>query len=164
MIGVWHDAIKLLLSTEATFTAAIAALGLGSAGENSVPQITVSNRELQSFPVDSFPSWVMVPGDGEAQSISNGGGEFLSVGGGEQTFRVELETALIWHQQDFEAAYVQRRDLPVLLAQLLMRNQGVIGGAEACWLERWQNDRSARHPVQVANFTIAADFIIPRSP
>lgn len=161
-IGAFHDSLDALFSTDAEFVAALGALSLSSDGTAITPVVTYANRDIASFPQEMMPAWVFVPGDGEARSGSNAGGDFLDVGGSELNSRTSLEIALVWHQQDFLTAYQQRRDLPELIASLLMRRQQDIAGADGCWLESWQNDRSVRHPVQIAGFTIAADLTFER--
>lgn len=162
MIGALHDTIQSLFGSDATFTGALGALGLGTGNSAAVPLVTFANRELQSFPLELMPAWVFVPGDGEARTGSNLGGDIQDIGGTQQTVRTSLEIALVWHQQDFLTAYQQRRDLPVLIAQLLLRRRADIAGADACWLEAWQSDRSIRHPLQTMSFTLAADLTIER--
>jgi len=159
-IGQFHDSLEALFSTDEQFIAELGALGLGSGGAAAVPVVTFANRDIASFPLELMPAWVFVPGDGEARSGSNSGSDFLDIGGSQLTVRTSLELALVWHQQDFLTGYRQRRDLPGAIASLLLRNQQSIAGVDGCWLESWQNDRSIRHPVQTAAYTIAAELTL----
>lgn len=149
------DDIAATLATEATFVAEMEALNLGSTGMPIAPGVIKGNRPIASLGQERFPTWVMEAGDLDGAALSpDSDGDGLVVGGHQQTFRVDIPLALVWHQQDPETAYHQRVDLAEQLAQLLLRND--FDGCTNCWLASAKNDRQANHPTHVAVFVIAA--------
>jgi hypothetical protein len=136
------DGIRTLLTGDATFVAGVRDL-IGAS-----PGVIRGNPPFQTIPAGSWPCWVLDQGDGIAQAVSEEGGSFLTIGSREAQFQSDLMLALVWKNDDREAAADQRAQLPALLAQLLLRNPQP-GGIVAAWLESWKPDRAALHPVQL---------------
>lgn len=151
------DGVADLLANDATFTAAVAA-ALGQ----SVTTVLRANTPIEQIPSGQFPCWVIEQSEGRAQSISEDGDDSMTIGGYSQSFESDLALALVWKQQDREAAADARADLPALVAQLFMRNPqpGAIVGA---WLESWEPDRGALHPTQIWVANIRGQYVINRS-
>jgi hypothetical protein len=136
------DGIRALLTDDATFTDAIAAL-IGAA-----PGVLRGNVPFSAIPAGSYPCWVLEQGDGKAQTSSEGGDTFLTIGTRESSFQSDLGVALVWKNNDREIAADHREQLPKIFAQLLLRNPQP-GGITAAWLEGWTPDRAALHPTQL---------------
>lgn len=155
--AAFHDGMTALLATDATFTAAIAAL-LGM----PVTGVLQSNVPLANIPTGSLPCWVLEQGDGQAQSLNNeGADEGLVIGHSQQQFASELHVSLVWNQNDRDTAGAQRRDLPTLLAQLMLRHPQP-GGIEFALLREWQPDAGVNHPLQVWRATLVGEYTIHR--
>lgn len=151
-----HDALSLLLTTDATFVAAMQALNLGSTGAAATPVVVDGNQPFTSLGQEKFPCWVMEAGDEEAAPISDDGdGDGLTIGSRQQSFRTEIFLALVWHQQTPATAFAQRGQLAAAMVSLLLRNPAP-AGTHNFWVERLDNDRQANHPTHVARFTLAA--------
>lgn len=142
-----HAGIKTLLTSDATFVAAIRALGLGDRGEAVTPGVLRALRPLASLGQEHFPSWVMEPGDAASTGVA--------VGSCHQDFQVEVLLALVWHQQDPDTAYAQRLALLDVLVRLFLRNP-VVGGATVT-VDAQGNDRSANHPTHITTFRLVAE-------
>lgn len=153
------DGVASLLANDVTFTAALALLlGIGS----GVLPVMRANTPLALIPAANIPGWVLEQGDGVTESITEGSDAFLTIGNYEQHFASELVVVLLWKQDDREAASNVRASLPLLLAQLFLRNPQP-GGIAGAWLSDWQPDRAANHPNQIWQATIRGQYAIPRS-
>lgn len=156
-----HAALAALLTTDATFVAAMQALGLGATGSAVTPTVIEGNQPFTSLGQENFPCWVMEIGDSIAAPIDEGGDGFgLTVGSHQQGFDTEILLALVWHQQDRATAFAQRKGLLAPMVSLLLRN--ALDDATNSWLERFDNDRQATHPLHVARFTVRATQILTR--
>lgn len=145
-----HGGIRSLLTSDAAFTAALQALGLGENGEAVTPGVVLSYRPLASLGQEHFPSWVMEPGDASSTGVA--------AGSCHQDFQVEVLLALVWHQQDPDTAYAQRLALLDALVGLFLRNP-VLGHA-AVTVDAQGNDRSANHPTHITTFRLVAELSI----
>ena len=149
------NGIRDLLDSDQAFADGITGV-IGTA-----PQVLRGNPPIQSIaiPGGSWPCWVVEQGDGVAHAVSEAGGAFLTIGASEAQFQSDVLLALVWKNDDREAAAVQRSRLPALLAQLLLRNPQP-GGILAAWLQDWKPDRAALHPVQLFIATIRGIYSI----
>ena|SRR5690242_18094817 len=150
------NALRALLTDDVTFAAGVRDV-IGTA-----PCVIRGNPSFQQIPAGQWPCWVIEQGDGEANAVSEGGGSFLTIGAREAQFQSDLMLALVWKNDDREAAADQRALLPALLAQLLLRNPQP-GGVLAAWLQAWKPDRAALHPVQLWTATIRGIYSIEAS-
>ncbi|MEN6538929.1 MAG: hypothetical protein ABFC67_04890 [Mizugakiibacter sp.] len=148
------DAVAMLIMGDAAFLADMAAI-LGTA-----PSIVLrGNAPVAQIPVGQFPCWVLEQGEGTAASLSNDGGAFLTIGGAEQQFESDISLALVWKEQDREAAAQQREKLPAALARLMLRNPQP-GGIACAWLQDWSPDRGVNHPTQIWVATLRGQYAI----
>lgn len=147
------DGIRALLTGDATFSAAITAL-IGAQ-----PGVLRGNAPFANIPAGSYPCWVVEQGNGNAQPSSEGGDTFLTIGTREGSYQSDLGVALVWKNNDREAAADQREQLSALFAQLMLRNPQP-GGITAAWLEGWTPDRGALHPTQLWVATIRGLYSI----
>ena len=153
--AAFHNGVKAALLGDAVFSAAIAAL-LG----RPVTAAHGANVPLASLPADRLPCFVIEQGDGDAASISvDGGDEGLVIGLAQQQFASELHVTLVWSEQDRETAGMQRRSLPGLLAQLMLRMPQP-GGIHFARLAGWEPDRGVNHPLQVWRATLRGEYVI----
>ena len=152
-------AIASLLSTDATFQAALTAL-LGV----TVTRALRSNVPFNQIPSDQWPCFVVEQGPGGAGSISNGGDDDdgLVIGSHRAGFNSELDVALLWQQSDRDTAADQRAELPTLFAQLLLRNPSP-GGINLAFLQSWVPDQGINHPKQIWTATLRGEYPIYRS-
>ena len=156
-----HAALATLLATDATFVAAMQALNLGALGNAVTPTVLNGNQPFASLGQEKLPAWVIEIGDSTAAAIDEGGdGDGLTIGSTQQGFSTEILVALVWHQQGRETAFTQRTGLLAPMTSLLLRN--VVGDSTNCWVERFDNDRQANHPLHVARFTLRALHILSR--
>lgn len=158
MIRDLHDAIDTLLSTEATFVAAIQAIALASTSTQAIPVpetpgVLHGFRPFRSIGQEHYPTWVLEPGDD--QSIEE------AIGSCHQGFETEVLLALVWHQQDPELAYAQRLQLLDEVVRLFLRNP-TPGGIADVRVDACGNDRQANHPTHVVTFRLLADVRINR--
>lgn len=138
------DGVATLLTSDATFASAVNAL-LGQ----TVSKVLRSNTpfaELGRVGAEHLPCWVVEQGDGVAAPIANDEEAFGTIGNHEQGFQSDVLIALVWKQQDREAAANVRAELPTLVARLFMRNPQP-GGIVGAWLGSWEPDRGAPHPL-----------------
>lgn len=152
------DAIATLLASDAIFQAALTSL-LGV----SVTRVLRGNRPIREIPSDLWPCFILEQGPGNAGSVTNGGDDAdgLVIGGHRQGFVSDLEFALLWKNNDREAAFAQRSQLPTLFAQLLLRNPSP--GVALAFLQSWSPDQAVAHPQQILAATIRGEYTIPRS-
>src|SRR5687768_4306358 len=101
-----HDAIASLLTTDATFTAAlVAAIAAGGIGLQAVPKKVLSNQPLagiEQLGAEQLPCWVLEPIDGEAGAIAGLSEDphgVVDIGATLQAFRASIGLALVWHQK-----------------------------------------------------------------
>lgn len=149
-----HDGLATLLTTEATFVAAVRALNFGTGGTAATPGVVRGMRDWRKIGQERFPCWVLEPGD--SQTVEQGLGSCHIV--------QEAETllALVWHQQDHDTAYNQRLSIEDDLARLLMRNPRP-GNAGDTWLDGSANDRQANHPFHIVTFRLLSQLEIKRN-
>jgi hypothetical protein len=156
------DALIALFTADATFTAALQALNLGSTGSNAIPQVIKGNRPWTSLGQEKFPAWVVEAGDADPAPLSDGAdGEGLVIGSTQQSFKMTLLVALVWHQQNPDTAFEQRLDLLAAMASLLLRIVPP-AGCTNWWVAGFKNDRQANHPTHVASFALAAEITCSR--
>lgn len=147
------NAVHDLLTGDAVFTAGVRDLIGGT------PGVLRGNPPFQQIPAGQWPCWMIEQGDGSAHAVSEDGGSFLTIGAREAQFQSDLMLALVWKNDDREAAALQRGQLPALLAQLMLRNPQP-GGVLAAWLQDWKPDRAALHPVQLWGATLRGIYSI----
>ena len=147
------QAIEDLLTQDATFTAALEALELGSTGAEAVPKVLRSMRPPRSIGQEHFPCWVMEVGDIATTE--------RAVGSCHQEAQRELLLALVWHQQDHDAAFDQREALWPLLVSLFLRNPAP-DGQSTVHVDAMATDRSANHPTHITTFRLLADVTTPQ--
>lgn len=152
------DGVATLLATDATLQAALA-LALGA----SVTRVLRGNVPTQSIPSDQWPCWVVEHGNGQAASITQGGSDAdgLVIGGSRQSFTSSIDVALLWKETDRDRAFAQRAQLPVLLAQLLLRNPQP-GGVAQAFLRSWQPDQAVHHPQHLWQCELQGEYVIRR--
>lgn len=148
--------VKALLSSDATFVAAIAAL-LGA----PVVNVVIGNIPVAEIPAGMFPCWVIEQGDGNATPTTESH-EYQTIGLGETSYASELYAALVWIDPDPVNAGTTRGKLPTPMAQLFMR-QPQPGGIDGATFAGWQPDRGANHPVQVWRAVIAGNYTITKT-
>ena len=153
----FSDGVTALLTGDATFAAAIAAL----VGQ-PVANVVDGNVPLANIPGNLLPCFVIEQGDGRRSSLSNSSDEGIVIGLGEQQFASDLYVTLIWHEQDRVIAANQRKDMPTLVTQLMLRNPQP-GGIDFASLTEWEPDRSVNHPLQVWRATLVGEYAIPKS-
>lgn len=147
------DGMQTLLTGDATFVAGVQGV-LGT-----MPTVLRGNPPFQQIPAGQWPCWVIEQGDGNAHAVSEAGGSFLTIGTREAQFQSDLMLALVWKNDNREAAAAQRAQLPALLARLLLRNPQP-GGVLGAWLQEWKPDRAALHPAQLWTATVRGIYSI----
>lgn len=155
-LRTYRDALAALLTTDAVFVAAVAAI----VGQ-PVTTVLKSNRAAADIAPGMYPCWVLEVGDGHAATVSNDAQEYQTIGLALQTAIVDMHIALVWMDQDRDHASDGRVDLPYHLTQLLLRNPQP-GGCEQAVLVDWQPDRGANHPTQFWRARIASGHVIQR--
>lgn len=158
MIDDFLDALELLLTTEATFVAALQALNLSSTGTPAIPQVLRGNRPLSQIPQELFPCWVIEHATFEPNELVQGG-DFQTLGTHAQGMRARFPVTLVWHQQDHTDAFNQRAGLAWPTCQLFLRNPDP-GGVVLAWFDRSESEMGAQHPLQVWRAEIVADLEI----
>lgn len=156
--AAFDSGVVALVKNDATFKAGV--LGLIHAASYFVLD---ANTPIAQIPTGSYPCFVIEQGDGQSASISNDGSDLgMVIGHGEQQFSSSIEGALIWMDQDRARAKVARMNMPQLVTQLLLRNPQP-GGIAGAWLESWQPDRAANHPLHIWRFTIRGEYTVSRA-
>ena len=153
----FRDAVLTLVTTDATFVAAVTAL-LGVAVLNGIK----TNRPLEEIPAGMWPCWVTELGNGTAASINNDGEFSQTIGLSQQTFKNELYLILVWKEKDRDKAADARAELPVLLTQLFLRNP-MPGGVDAATVIAFEPDRAINHPNQVWRAMIEGELTFMRA-
>lgn len=148
--------VQALLTSEATFVAAITAL-LGAAVSN----VVIGNVPVASIPAASIPCFVVEQGDGKPVATADSI-EFQTIGLAMTSFASELYVSLVWNDQDPVHAAVTRAKLPTLFAQLFMRNPQP-GGVDFAGLAEWVPDRGVNHPLQIWRATISGNYTITKT-
>jgi len=154
----YRDALASLLTTDATFIAAVQT-ALGQAVTNFVN----SNRPLGEIAAGIYPCWVLEIGDGKAAPEANNSRESQTIGLSSQSFTHETHLALVWMDNNRDAAANARADLPYLLTQLLLRNPMPGNACELAVLTDWQPDRAVNHPTQIWRATVESLHTFPRA-
>jgi len=154
----FRDALLSLLTTEATFIAAVQT-ALGQAVTSAVK----TNRPIGEIPVGMYPCWVLELGDGKAAPAANNSRESQTIGLSSQSHTHETQLALVWMDNDRDAAGNARADLPYYLTQLMLRNPMPGGACELAVLMDWTPDRAVNHPTQIWRATIESLHTFPRS-
>jgi len=150
--------VVALIQSDATFVNGVLAL-IGSASYF----VLEANTPIALIPAGEFPCFVIEQGDGQGRSISNDGSDGgMVIGAGEQQFASTIDGALIWKDLDKARAKTARATLPTLVTQLLLRNPQP-GGIAGAWLEAWQPDRAANHPLHIWRFTLRGEYSVPRA-
>lgn len=111
------------------------------------------NRPVEIIANGKLPALVLETGPGEGAEL---------VGGQQMETTQEMNGALVWREQDEAAAFVQRLALPEILARALMTDRRLGGQVEGAWLQSWEPDRGANHPLNVFRFKVAAEDFIER--
>lgn len=151
------DGVATLLVSDATFSAAVAAL----VGQ-TVTTVLRANQPIEQIPHAKFPCWVIEQGEGRAVGISDDDDDGRVIGGWSQSFESELLVSLVWKQQDRETAADVRADLPELMAQLFLQNAQP-GGIVGAWFDSWESDRGALHPTHIWAASVRGQYVINRS-
>lgn len=154
----FFDAMHALLRADVQLNAALA-----SVLQQPVLNVLASNMPVASIPTDMQPCWIIEQGDGITESLSNDtsdGG--LVIGLSQQQFGSDIEIALLWQEQDREAAARQRSLLPTLIAQLMLRNPQP-GGIDFAQLTGWEPDRGIHHPQHIWRATLRGQYVIQRT-
>ena len=136
------DAVRALLTDEATFAAAIAAV-IGQ----PVTRVLRANTPWEQIGASQLPCFVMEQGDGQVSGWATGDDTGLTIGHRSQAFAYELDICLLWNEQNRDTAADQRAALPDLFGQLFLRNPQP-GGCNGAWLKEWTPDQGVRHPLQ----------------
>lgn len=156
ILGDFRDAIIELLTTDPVFSGSVNTV-LGQAVTNALK----TNTPLGEIPATLYPCWVLEQGAGNAASISNKDATIHTIGLSMQTFQVRLGLALVWVEQDREAAADQRAALPELLTQLMLRNPQP-SGVDGATLTAFTPDGGVNHPAQIWQADIMIDVTIPQ--
>lgn len=143
-----HAAIATLLTTDPGLVAALSALNLGSGGGPAVPKVLKSMRPLRSIGQEHFPCWVQEVGDIQTSA--------RAIGSCHQEAQREILLALIWHQQDPNAAFDQMAALWDVVVALFLRTPSPDGEATV-HVDALVTDRYANHPTHIAVFRLLAD-------
>lgn len=156
MIHALKTAVATLLTTEATFVTAMAALGFGTHGELAAPTTVLrSFRPFRTVGQENYPCWIFESGD--IQTIEQ------AINSCHQTLETEILFALLWHQQDHDTAADQRDKVVDEVVQLFLRHP-CPGDIADTWVDAVGNDRSANHPTHVIVFRALANVDITRPP
>jgi hypothetical protein len=159
-----HAAIAALLTTDATFTAALtASIASGGCGLPRVPTNVLSNRpnaEIEQLHVTKLPCWVMEPINGEA--LPDASSEFgLTIGSGQQAFRFRVVVSLFWRETDRDIAYRQRVRIPERIAQLFLRADTLgLPDCAGAIVRAVEPDQGGTHPHHILSVEINADVYI----
>ena len=158
------NALAELLTTDPEFVAEIRTLGLGSHVDKLVPQVILGNRRFEQLPASDMPAWVLDAGDAEGADNAGGFGDprGMVIGTSQQDWAVDIELALVWHQQDYDTAVRQRLGVLPALVRLLLRNPDLGDTCALAMVTRAINDRSGRHPTHAAAFALTASDTIYR--
>lgn len=162
MIEQIYQAIRTLITTDATFVAAIQALGLGADGAAISPKVLDSMRRPEQVPQHDWPAFLLEAGDSDAEALSNDGSEFSVIGFTQQGMAADILIGLIWHQQDRATAVSQRLGLEAAFVDLFLRNPDP-GDATLAWVRRVDRDRGALHPTQTALVTVRVEYAQQRT-
>jgi hypothetical protein len=149
-----HDAIATLLVTDASFVAAVRALGFGATGAAATPQVVRGMRDWRKIPQERLPCWVLEPGDSQTTDQGIGSCHYVQ--------EAEALLALVWHQQDHDTAYNQRLALEDDLSRLFLRNPRP-GNVADTVLDASGNDRQANHPFHIVTFRLLSILEIRRN-
>jgi hypothetical protein len=150
------DAIAALITSDATFVAALTAL-LGVA----VSTVFRANQPIAAMPANALPCFVIEQGDGKTAPTTNSQ-DFQTIGLAMTSYASDLFVTLLWSDQDRDNAANARTQLPVLFAQLLMRNPQP-GGIDGAVLAEWMPDRGINHPTQIWRAVIAGNYTITKT-
>lgn len=124
------------------------------------PVVVLSNTPMQSLSTaHRLPVLVLEQGDGETAPISEGSEHSRTIGNYSQEFASTLSLALVWREQDRDAAFIQRTRLPAIFARLLLRNP-MPGGIAGAWLDSWTPDRAVNHPLHVWGCQLRGEYEI----
>lgn len=158
------NALRELLTTDPEFLAEIRTLGLGAHVDKLVPQVILGNRRFDQLPASEMPAWVLDAGDADGADSSGGFGDpaGMVIGTSQQDWSVDIELALVWHEQDYATAVRQRLGVLPALVRLLLRNPDLSDTCSLAMVTRAINDRSGRHPTHAAAFALTASTTIYR--
>lgn len=161
-----HDAIAALLTTDATFTAALtASIASGGCGLRKVPAKVLSNQpmeQIQQLYTQGDPVWVLEPLPGEA--LASQDSDFgLTIGSGQQAFRHSAVAVLVWSEKDRDTAYRQRLRIPERAVQLFLR-AGTLGLPDCAGVvvRAVAPDGGGTHPNHMLRVEITADVFVQR--
>lgn len=157
-LKAFTDAVKALLTADATFQAGLQAL-LGT----GVANVLSANTPWAEIPSQKLPCFVIEQGDGSEGGNSNASDIGEVIGNSEQQFHSELQIALLWHEKDRETAAAARAQLADLFAQLFMRNPQP-GGCDGAKVTGWSPDQGIRHPHQVFVALVRGEYTIEAAP
>lgn len=162
--SLYTAALSTLLTTDATFIAAINAAMLGTTHAPAVPKVLEGNRSWESIGQEHYPCWMIDDGDSRGGGGDNEGGDpdGLTIGSHHQDWVDSIDLALVWHQQDFAVALQQRRAVKQAVVRLLLRNPDLAADANMAYVVEVFNDRSYRHPAHVMLFRVRVHSTIER--
>lgn len=109
------------------------------------------NRPVENIGQQNLPALVLELGAGTSEE---------QVHGHEMAAVQELAGAIVWQEQDEATAFAQRMALPPLLARAVMANRRLNNAVDGAWLNDWEADRGANHPLNIFRFTVVAEFAI----
>lgn len=153
-VKAFTDAVRDLLTADATFVAEVAAC-LGA----PVSNVLRANTPWAAITAQQLPCYVMEQGDGQASNWSGGDDSGLTIGHQQQAFASELDVCLLWNEPSRDNAADQRAQLPAIFARLLMRNPQP-GGVSGAWLQQWVPDQGVMHPRQCWVARLHVEFVI----
>lgn len=156
MIATARAKLIELLETDAEFTAALRALGLGMRGEAVVPKVIRGNKPFAQLQQQDYPCWVTDRGDsaGGSHNVDGGDGNGLVLASTQQDWSTEIGLALVWHQQNFATALNQRDGVQPALVRLLLRNPDLQDTCQLAFVAGEMSDRASRHPTQSIAFEL----------
>ncbi len=159
-----HNAIATALTGDSILTnAMVASLASGGVGMVRAASVIRGNRplvEIAQVHQSRLPVWVIEPGEArEADITQEGGGEPQTIGSHSQGYEIEMLVALVWVQQDTEAAHTQRLRLLDLFPKWALRHASM-AGASGIFCRELLPDQGATHPNQTFRAGLRADMNI----
>lgn len=164
MIAAARAALHALLTTDATFTAAIAALKLGSMGAEVVPKVRSGNRPFAQIDQREYPVWIDDAGPQQGAGFGNLASDpyGLVVNSTQQDWLGDIELSLVWHQQDHANAVAQTDALLPLLVRLLLRHPDLSGTCALAMVVAADSSQGERHPTHAWRATVRCHVTVYR--
>ena len=108
------------------------------------------NKPVALVAPDTLPVIVCELGDGTSEAETLGGDIDIT--------EAQFELAMLWQEQDTEAAFAQRAELATHFIKAVMRDATLGGACAAAHIERWSSDRGANHPNQLLRATVRVEL------